>query len=150
MNKTFALAVTALLAFGPVSGAFAQTQGNMQQQQDCTSKSGCKDQKSTQQKQHSTAPATSTTPKASSHQTATKQQPAAQSSSTAKAATSKAKAPKVGESGKSGHKFTPAANSKLGKAPSGQEYRVVNDYVVLITKTTQAIAKVVGPAANYK
>jgi len=58
-------------------------------------------------------------------------------------------APKIGDSAKSGKAFVRAANSRVSAPPSGQEYRVVKNNLVLMTTKTGKIAKVLGPISNY-
>lgn len=53
-------------------------------------------------------------------------------------------APRIGESGRSGQHFQRAQNSRFNTAPRGQEYRVVNDHLVLVHSRTLAIVSVVG------
>lgn len=72
--------------------------------------------------------------------------------STEKAQTTSAKAttaPKAGGSAKGGAQVQRAKNnSKLKEPAKGQEYRVVNDQVVLADSKTLKIIRVVGPAST--
>ncbi len=74
---------------------------------------------------------------------------AKQGKSKSAATTKTSTAPKAGDSGKSGTVFTRAKSSRVTAAPSGQEYRVVKNYLVLTHTGTGKIAKVVGPIADY-
>lgn len=55
-----------------------------------------------------------------------------------------AKAPKVGSSGRDGKPFQRSSGSRFSAPPKGQEYRVVNDHLVLVNKDTLKIVTVVG------
>ncbi len=54
------------------------------------------------------------------------------------------RAPRVGDSGRQGRPFQQASNSRFAPPPRGQEYRVLNDRLVLVDKTTLAIVSVLG------
>lgn len=62
----------------------------------------------------------------------------------------KAKAPKVGQSAKAGQSYQRSTNSRLSAPPKGQEYRVVNDEIVLADTKTKKIVKVLGPRATLE
>lgn len=53
-------------------------------------------------------------------------------------------APKPGASGRDGHPFQRAANSRFPAPPKGQQYRVVQDNLVLVDSKTMTIVKVLG------
>lgn len=55
-----------------------------------------------------------------------------------------AKAPKVGSNGRDGKPFQRSSGSRFSAPPKGQEYRVVNDHLVLVNKDTLKIVTVVG------
>ena len=55
-----------------------------------------------------------------------------------------AKGPKIGDSGRKGQPFRQAGNSRFKAPPHGQEYRVVNDRLVLVDKDTLKIVAVLG------
>lgn len=52
--------------------------------------------------------------------------------------------PRVGQSGRNGRAFQQAQNSRFSPPPRGQEYRVVNDHLVLVDRDTLKIAAVLG------
>lgn len=53
-------------------------------------------------------------------------------------------APKPGASGRDGHPFQQAAKSRFPAPPKGQQYRVVQDNLVLVDSKTMTIVKVLG------
>ncbi len=55
-----------------------------------------------------------------------------------------AKGPKIGDSGHKGQPSRQAGNSRFKAPPRGQEYRVVNDRLVLVDKDTLKIVAVLG------
>lgn len=53
-------------------------------------------------------------------------------------------APKIGASGRQGQPFQRQADSRFAAPPRGQDYRVVNDHLVLVDKNTLKIVTVIG------
>lgn len=53
-------------------------------------------------------------------------------------------APKIGASGRQGKPFQRTSDSRFAAPPKGQDYRVVNDHLVLVNKDTLKIVTVVG------
>lgn len=66
-----------------------------------------------------------------------------------KVAENEGHAPRAGDSSRSGRPFERAANSRVSAPPRGQEYRVVDDYLVLSDSDSQKIVNVVGPVSNF-
>ncbi|QDA35832.1 hypothetical protein E4191_16870 (plasmid) [Paracoccus liaowanqingii] len=56
--------------------------------------------------------------------------------------------PRTGESGKQGQPFNQASESGFDRPPQGQEYRVVNDHLVLVDTSKFRIVKVLGLLNN--
>lgn len=56
----------------------------------------------------------------------------------------KTSGPKVGESGRKGQPFQRNSSSRFSSPPKGQDYRVVNDHLVLVDKSDQKIVRVIG------
>lgn len=54
-------------------------------------------------------------------------------------------APHVGEDARAGRPWTPPRDSRMAKAPRGQEYRVIADHLVLVDKKSHRIVSVVAP-----
>ena len=52
--------------------------------------------------------------------------------------------PKKGESGRGGQPFQRASNSRFQPPPHGQEYRVVNEHLVLVDSQSLKIVAVLG------
>lgn len=52
--------------------------------------------------------------------------------------------PKPGASGRDGRPFQQASNSRFPTPPKGQQYRVVQDNLVLVDSKTMTIIKVLG------
>lgn len=65
-----------------------------------------------------------------------------------KSATKTSAKPKVGGSAKGGKAFQQGKNSRFSNPPKGQEYRVVDDYLVLADKNTLKVISVVGLLAS--
>lgn len=61
-----------------------------------------------------------------------------------KALETRNKAPRIGDSGRGGQGFQRASNSRFKAPPRGQEYRVVNEHLVLVDSRTLKIVTVVG------
>lgn len=53
-------------------------------------------------------------------------------------------APRIGENGRGGRQFERASSSRFKAPPRGQEYRVVNDHLVLVDSNTLKIVTVLG------
>ncbi|WP_045390128.1 hypothetical protein [Falsirhodobacter sp. alg1] len=53
-------------------------------------------------------------------------------------------APKVGDSGRNGRVYQRAENSRFAAPPKGQQYRVVNDNLVLVDEKTLTVVTVLG------
>lgn len=53
-------------------------------------------------------------------------------------------APRVGQSARGGQPFHRAHNSRFRAPPRGQEYRVVNDHLVLVDSRTLKVVTVLG------
>lgn len=58
------------------------------------------------------------------------------------------RAPRAGEHARSGQPFHRAANSRFRAPPRGQEYRVVNEHLVLVDSSTLKIVSVLGLLSN--
>lgn len=56
-----------------------------------------------------------------------------------------ARAPKAGDSGRDGKPFLRGSDSRFKAPPHGQEYRVVDDRLVLVDSKTLKIVTVLGP-----
>ncbi|WP_018001569.1 hypothetical protein [Paracoccus sp. N5] len=54
-------------------------------------------------------------------------------------------APHVGEDARTGRPWTPPRDSRMAKAPRGQEYRVIAGHLVLVDKKSHRIVSVVAP-----
>ena len=52
--------------------------------------------------------------------------------------------PRPGDNGNKGRPFVRASNSRFPSPPAGQEYRIVNEHLVLVDHETMQIAKVLG------
>lgn len=75
----------------------------------------------------------------------TSTQPKAAQTKAAPAQVAKPKqAPKPGASARDGHPFQQAAKSRFPAPPKGQQYRVVQDNLVLVDSKTMTIVKVLG------
>ncbi|AMY67367.1 hypothetical protein [Frigidibacter mobilis] len=53
-------------------------------------------------------------------------------------------APQAGDSGKGGRPYQRARDSRFREPPRGQEYRVVNDHLVLVDSRTSKVVTVLG------
>lgn len=53
-------------------------------------------------------------------------------------------APRAGESGKHGQRFERAGSSRFKAPPRGQEYRVINEHLVLVDSNTLKVVTVLG------
>ncbi|MFN3525211.1 MAG: hypothetical protein ACK4YU_03905, partial [Paracoccus sp. (in: a-proteobacteria)] len=56
--------------------------------------------------------------------------------------------PKAGASARGGQPFQRAAGSRFSAPPRGQEYRVVNEHLVLVDSRSQNIVTVLGLLSN--
>lgn len=56
--------------------------------------------------------------------------------------------PKAGASARGGQPFQRAAGSRISAPPRGQEYRVVNEHLVLVDSRSQNIVTVLGLLSN--
>ncbi|TRW99375.1 hypothetical protein FNJ84_01490 [Paracoccus sp. M683] len=63
-------------------------------------------------------------------------------------ATVRASAPRVGDSGRSGQPIERARNSRFDAPPRGQEYRVVDEHLVLVDSNSKQIVTVLGRLGN--
>lgn len=61
-----------------------------------------------------------------------------------KAVQTRPKAPRIGDTGRGSQAFHRAQASRFKAPPRGQEYRVVNDHLVLVDSRTLRIVSVVG------
>lgn len=61
-----------------------------------------------------------------------------------KVAETRHKVPRIGDNGRGGQNFHRAQNSRFKAPPRGQEYRVVNEHLVLVDSKTLRIVTVVG------
>lgn len=61
-----------------------------------------------------------------------------------KATETRHKAPRIGDNGRGGQVFHRAHNSRFKVPPRGQEYRVINEHLVLVDSKTLRIITVVG------
>jgi len=52
--------------------------------------------------------------------------------------------PRAGDNGKNGRPYQRAKNSRFKEPPRGQEYRVVNDHLVLVDSRTSKVVSVLG------
>lgn len=60
------------------------------------------------------------------------------------------KAPARGGDGAHGARVTRNANSKFGPAPRGQEYRLVDDHLVLVDSNSKRIQSVLGLMNDFR
>lgn len=66
----------------------------------------------------------------------------------AEPAPSRPNTPRVGEPARNGQPFMRAGNSRFKAPPRGQEYRVVNEHLVLVDSQTLRIVTVLGLLRN--
>lgn len=55
--------------------------------------------------------------------------------------------PRVGENARDGRPWTPPRDSRIARAPQGQEYRVIGDHLVMVDKKSHRILSVVAPVS---
>lgn len=53
--------------------------------------------------------------------------------------------PHVGENARAGRPWTPPRDSRMARAPRGQEYRVIGDHLVLVDQKSHRILSVLAP-----
>ncbi|MAM41109.1 hypothetical protein [uncultured Paracoccus sp.] len=71
-------------------------------------------------------------------------QPAQTQARSDKAVKTATHAPRAGDNGKAGKPFQRSANSRFKAPPKGEEYRVVDDHLVLVDSNTMKIVTVLG------
>ncbi len=129
-HLTLILAVAAGLALSPMAMAQTPNKGGAAQSDNCGA-IGAKGQKTCAQ--------------ATQKQTQGKSaKSAAKSTDKQKASSQKANAPKVGASAGKATSFRQGKSSRFPNPSQGQEYRVMNDHLVLVDKQSSKIVKVLG------
>ena len=129
MKKLVVTLAAAFITLGSASAVLA-AEGQPHQAACQPQQKGCTDNSPSQNQPSKQQPAQS--------------QPSKQQSSQMKKEPAPGKRPEIGQPGNNGMPFTPAKNSRFKKPPHGQEYRVMNDYLVLVNSKTLNIVSVLG------
>jgi Ni/Co efflux regulator RcnB len=154
MRRTTLLATAIAISFSAVPAAFADNPKSDQcgRDQHCTQQQTQGNQRDDHSdhkdadKAEKKAPSR-TAPAQESRAPQSRTQPAAQRH---EAKTEAYRAPSRGEDGANGPRVTRNQNSKFGAAPRGQEYRSVDDHLVLVDSNTKRIVTVLGLMKNFR